>query len=190
MLGVLQYTVNIDGTEYKLNTDYHIALIIFQAMEDPNLSGHEKMYIMLSSLYEDFENMPPEHYEEAIEQANMFLNGGEICESRPQQKQRLFSWTQDSNIIFSAVNKVAGKELRDPNIHEHWWTFLAYMDNIGESTFATYIGIRKKLQRHKTLDPWEKEIYNNNQDKIKLKPLYSDAEQDHYDKLNKMFGGG
>lgn len=189
MLGILPSSVVINGVTYKLNTDYHIALIIFEALEDPNLTEQQKMYIMLSCLYEDYKSIPEEFYKEAVEEANKFLNGGENYDDAPKQKP-LFSWTQDANIIFDAVNIVAGKELRDENNHEHWYTFLSYMGGIKESTFSTYIGIRKKLNKGKKLEKWEEDILRNNRDGVILKTRLSDAEQAELDRINKMLGGG
>ena len=77
---------------------------------------------MLDCLYEKFSIMNPKDYEEAIVQANWFLEGGKDYTDKPNYK-KILDWEQDEQMIFAAVNKVANCELRSKK-YVHWWTFL------------------------------------------------------------------
>ena len=71
--------------------------------------------------------------------------------------------------MVSAINKVAGREIRTDS-YCHWWTFIGYFDAIdGESTFANIVNIRNKKAKGKKLEKWEQEFYNANRDLCDIK---------------------
>lgn len=70
-------------------------------------------------------------------------------------------------MIFSAVNKVAGKETREME-YLHWWTFLGYFNEVGEGNLTFVVGIRNKLNKHKKLEKHEREFLNNNSKLVML----------------------
>ena len=70
---------------------------------------------------------------------------------------KTIDWEKDSQLISSAINKVAGQEIRAvPYIH--WWTFMGYFSAIGESPLSTVLSIRNKLVKGKKLEKWEREF--------------------------------
>lgn len=180
MIGKLPTTLDIDGKEYKIRTDYRIVLTIFEAFNDIELKDNEKIYVMLELLYEE----KPNNLEEAIKQANWFLDGGKQYEEFNKTK-KVMDWEQDESIIFSAVNKVAGYETRSKE-YIHWWTFLGYFSEIGEGLFSTVINIRQKKNRGKKLEKYEQEFYKNNKQLIDLKQKYTTEEQNEIDRLNEI----
>ena len=79
-------------------------------------------------------------------------------------------------MIFSAINKVAGCEVRSLD-YLNWETFLGYFNEIGEGLFSQVINIRQKLNKGKKLDKVDKEFYKKNKEIIDLKPVLSEEEQ-------------
>lgn len=194
MIGLLPDTLNVGGVDYKICTDYKIALLIFEAFSDSDLSDAEKGVIMLDCLFENFEKIPSEYLEEAMRKASFFLDGVQEDEgvistdTRPNNEPVLISWKQDEKMIFAAVNKVAGCEVRAlPELH--WWTFLGYFSEIGECLLNTVISIRRKKAKGKKLESWEKEFYKNNRDIIDIKKQYSKSEQARRSYLNALLNG-
>lgn len=142
MIGYLPTCLEVAGKEYEINSDYRVALVIFEAFEDPELNEYDKMDVMLRCLFKD--SIPPEEVNEAIEKASWFLDGGEDYREAGQQRQKkVMSWSQDEKMIFSAVNKTAGQEVRAVP-YMHWWTFLGHFAEIGECLFSTVRSIREK----------------------------------------------
>lgn len=86
-------------------------------------------------------------------------------------------WKQDAHMIFPAVNKVAGFEVRSCD-YLHWWTFIGMFGEIGDGLFATVLHIRQKRARSKPLDKWEQEFCARNS---ALVNLISDEEQAEID---------
>lgn len=185
MIGSLPDTLKINGKDIPIrNTDFRIALIIFQAFEDPNLTTNEKAFIMMDALI-GYKNIPSGYEKEAYEQCCWYLDGGKDLD-RKRYNPKLMDWEQDEQMIFSAVNHVAGKELRTEK-HIHWWTFLGYFDEIQEGLFSTVLSIRQKRKKNKKLEKWETEFYRENKDLVDFKPKRSDAEKKRMEEINRKF---
>ncbi len=156
-----------DGIEYPIRWDFRAVLDLFEAMNDPDAGDQERGLYLLTILYEDFEAIPPELWEDAVKKGLWFLNGGEA----PTQKRtpKLMDWEQDFLLIIPAVNRVAGTEVRAlPALH--WWTFLGYYQEIGgDCAFAQVVAIRDKLRCGKRLEKIEREYYERNRQLVDLK---------------------
>lgn len=187
MIGVLPKTLTVSGKEYPINTDYRVVLIIFEAYDDPELTETEKTAVMINCLYENPRSIPYKDYEEACLQAAWFLDGGKEYETQKPTEARVISWQQDEQMIFSAINKTAGFELRNAE-YIHWWTFLGYFSEIGECLLNTVVSIRKKKNQHKILDKFEQEFYQKNKSLIDIKKRYSASEQAERDRINALLG--
>lgn len=184
-IGELPKSLKVNNEEWAIRSDFRVALTIFQAFNDVELSQKEKTIAMLDCLYEDFRLMREYEYEEAIKQALWYLDGGDDYTDK-QNKKKIMDWEQDEQLIFSAVNKVAGKETREEE-YIHWWTFLGYFSEIGEGLYSTIINIRNKKNRGKKLEKYEQEFYSNNKSLIDLKKKYTEEEQKEIERLNKLF---
>lgn len=189
MLGELPKTLTVDGKEYEIRSDFKTGLLILQAFQDPDLTVEEAGMVMLQCLYKDFESIPMAAQNEAYKQAIWFMNCGEYDETNPYipPTRKLYDFEQDSQVIFSSINKVAGYEVRSLD-YLHFWTFIGYFNEIGQGTFSTIVSIRDKKRRNKKLDDWEKEFYRNNKHMVDLKRKYSEEELDELEELKDLLG--
>lgn len=186
MIGDLPKALTVHGREYGINTDYRDVLTILEAFDDPNLQDDEKAGICLMILYEDYRQIPPEDYTEAYEKAVKFIDYGQS--PKKGQGRKLMDWEQDETIIFPAINKVAGREVREAE-YIHWWTFLGYYMEIADGIFSRVVSIRAKKQKGKKLEKWETEFYQANMDLINIKPKLSDEEKERRDRIKKLLDG-
>lgn len=184
MLGQLPKTLTIDGKRYKIRTDYRNVLRIFEAFADENLSDSDKLLVCLQRMYVDFRLIPRSKYKEAYEQIYWFIGCGKPEEKRPPVK--IFDWIKDEPILFPAVNKIAGKEVRETP-YVHWWTFMGYFDSVDpESLFGTVLSLRQKKMKGKKLEKHEREFINNN--KVLMALDFESAKQKTAEeKLQDMF---
>ena len=104
--------------------------------------------------------------QEAAEQIGWFLSGGRS--TKKDTEKPVFHWQQDEQMIFAAVNAVAGREVREAE-YIHWWTLAGYMGEIREDTWTYIVGIRDKLNRGKKLTDYEREYYNRNRDLVDIR---------------------
>lgn len=177
----LPTTVEIEGEQHEIRTDFRVILDIFEMLDDPNFDGYDRAEGILKMFYVAPEKISPKHKQEAVDLFTWFQNGGDVREQKNPVK--LVDWAQDYSMIIGAVNKSFQQDVRgvpydrDNNAGGlHWWTFLAAYNNIGDCTFAHVVQLRDKKARCKPLSKEEKEWYRRNRDIVDIKGKYSDAE--------------
>ena len=172
----LPTTVDVNGAEYEIRSDYRAVLDILTALSDKDCDEQEKAYIALDIFYPEVEKMPPGDYQEALNQCFRFIDRGQ--EISPKKKETpLMSWEQDFDLIIAPVNRVAGCEIRALE-YVHWWTFLSWYAEIGDCLFAQVVRIRDKKAHGKALDKQDREFYRRNREIVDLKTTYTKAEKD------------
>ena len=180
MIGKLPTSLEIDGKEYEINSDFRVALLIFQACNDTELTVQEKCVVCVECLYKEI----PDNFEKAYEKAVWFLDGGDMPKPEKSPK-KMMDWEKDESIIFPAVNKVAGCEIRISKYY-HWWSFLGLFNEIGEGLYSNVMNIRNKKAKGKTLEVWEKEFYRSHRNLIDLKQKYTAEEQAEINFINSL----
>lgn len=159
-------SVNVDGVEYQIrnNGDFRVILDCFQALADVELSARERLLASLIIFYEDFDAILDSNADIDLEKLVRGMYDFFNCGSDnigTQSNKKLIDWEQDSQLICSAINKVANKEIRlEPYVH--WWTFMGYFTAIGESPISTIISIRDKIVSGKRLEKYERQYRMNN----------------------------
>ena len=145
LLGSLPRTLDVNGRQFRIRSDFRSVLRIIAAFNDDELSNEEKIYVCLRQLYEDFNLLRPDDYTEAYDRAMWFIN----CGSEPKEKNspKVVDWSHDEQLIFPAVNKVAGQEVRLTQ-YMHWWTFMGFFQSIDrEDTYGYVLMLRQKRAR-------------------------------------------
>ena len=163
----LPITISLDDKDYAITNkgDFRMVLDCFSALEDVELSEDYRILASLLIFYEDFnsvEDIPQDEdvLEKLIKGMMNFFNCGREDEN-DGLNLKLIDWEQDSQIIMSAINNVAGKEIRLEN-YIHWWTFVGYYMSIGESVLATVVSIRNKIVKTEKLEKWEEKFRKEN----------------------------
>lgn len=166
----LPTSITIDGRDYPIRNqgDFRMVLDCFVCLQDAELDEQERIIVALCIFYEDvdaIENVRDVFEDDdtlvtAVEEMYNFFNCGQesIGASR---NHKLIDWEKDSQIIVSAINNVAKKEVRAES-YIHWWTFMGYYLAIGECPLSTVVNIRDKIVRGKKLEKWEQEFRVNN----------------------------
>lgn len=180
----LPTSLTIGGVGYSIRSDYRAVLDILIAFNDNELDGNDKAVVMLQILYENWENIPKENMQEALDKASEFID----CGNKPDGKihPKTVDWEQDASIIIPAVNKIAHTEIRAIS-YMHWWTFFSYYMEIGESLFGSVLNIRIKKNKGKKLEKWEQEFYNENKSIIDFDKKDQRSEEEK-EALRKLFG--
>ncbi|WP_279086632.1 Gp15 family bacteriophage protein [Bacteroides acidifaciens] len=186
MIGALTEVLTVGGEDYPIRTDYRNILQVFEAFQDPDLQPEEKWIVAIYLLFEDFScdddvlqaAQNGFDLEEAIKQISWFISAGQP--EKQVLEQPTYNWTQDEQMIFSAINKVAGRETRELE-YLHWWTFLGYFNEVGEGTFSFIVGIRNKLNKGKKLEKHEKEFLSHNKELVLMKKPLTKEEQEQED---------
>ncbi len=156
-VGEQSYHIRNDG-------DFRMVLDCFSALEDKEMDKKERIATALIIFYDGMEtpyDLEQFDIQQAYEEMVKFFNCGQLESIGVQTNYKSIDWELDQQIICSAVNKVAGKEIRElPYLH--WWTFMGYYLAVGNSTLATVVSIRGKIAKGKKLEKWEKEFKRDN----------------------------
>lgn len=171
----LPTSLEVCGVYYDIRSDYRAALTICAALSDDTLKDEEKVFVLLDVLYEDFADMPPEHYKDAVKQGLWFIGGGNEKENK--KSPVLMNWEQDFKHIVAPINRIIGHEVRSVE-YMHWWTFVSFYYEIGDCFFAQIIRIRDKKANGKKLEKDEREFYKRNREAIDLKVSLNFAEKE------------
>lgn len=184
-LGEQSYAIREQG-------DYRMVLDCFKALNDDELSIRERIYSSLIIFYDDMEDVENldkfEDINEAIKAMYVFFNcGAEIIEE-VKQTPRLIDWEHDEQLICSAINKVAGQEIRSiPYIH--WWTFMGWYLAIGESPLSHIVGIRHKLATNQKLEKHEKKFQQENPQYFMME-FMTEEDREYEDFLKNVWNKG
>ena len=169
----LPTTVNIDGVDYPIRSDFRVILELMEALNDAELTNEEKAECLIVMFYPDGCGT---NAQKAVDACLEFIDMGKSDKHKP--KPRLMDWERDFNYIISPVNRVLGFEARSVD-YLHWWTFLsAYMEIGSKCLMAQIIDLRAKLASGKKLEKHEREWLRKNQELVVLPTRYTEADEE------------
>ena len=182
-------TIVINDREFPIRCkgDYRMVLDCFSCLNDFELTETERTYGALIIFYEDFNDLEDfigldkNSIEALIKAMYNFME----CNENPLHSMpfKTIDWDKDSQMICSAVNKVAHTEVRSLE-YLHWWTFMGYFSEVGESVMSTVVSIRTKIKRNKKLEKYEKEFKNHNPHYFNWDSRTAEQKQDEQDILS------
>ena len=183
----LPTSLTIGDVGFAINTDYRTVLYVLGVFNDPEYEPDEQAAVCLQVMIRDWEQLPRERYQEALEAVTGFIDGPDMGQDTRRPRPRTMDWEQDAPVLVPAINRVLGQEVRAlPYLH--WWTFLgAYME-IGECLFSTIVTIRQKRAKGKKLEKQELEFLRENRALVELERKRTAAQQEQRDELRKLFG--
>ena len=189
----LQTSVDIDGASFEIRNkgDFRMVLDCFKVLNDTELSETEKIYTALIIFYEDFNSLDDvlKHGYIINElQENMFLFFNVAEEELPSNTKnyKVIDWDKDSNLICSAINNVANKEIRSLE-YLHWWTFMSYYTAIGECLLSQVVSIRYKIARNEKLEKYEKKFKQDNPQYFNI-DMRSNSQKEADEYIKKLWG--
>ena len=156
----LPRSLPVGGREVAIRWEFREVLAVMEALNDDRWPLFARWHKALRLFYK--EPIVPGEQAAAMELLAEFITCGRAHTPGP----RLMCWRQDAELIISAVNGVAGREVRGEQLH--WWTFLSYFHAIGDSTFAQVVALREKLRTGKKLTEPEKQFYRQNRALVRL----------------------
>lgn len=183
MIHGLPKTLTVNGREEPIRWEYTAILDALSAIEDQELDSGEKILCFLTIIYENFELFKAEDYEPAFKAAIEFINNG--VEDDRKTNVKMIDFDQDYRLMIPAINRVAGKEIRECE-DIHWWTFIGWLMEIGECTYGTVLNIRSKKAEGKKLEKWEQEFYNKNKKTVDIQPKLTEEEKEMEKWLNEF----
>lgn len=188
----LPTSVELNGESFKIreNGDFRMILHLFEVFNADDLDGQERTIASLMLFYEDFNTVEDvlsfPYVEEAVEQMFYFIDCGQP--ETKTQNVKLIDWQADSVLITSAINNVAGKEIRAEK-YLHWWTFIGYYMAIGECALSEVVSIRYKIAHGQKLEKHEKRFRQENPQYFTI-DMRSREQKEADDYVQSLWNGG
>lgn len=160
-------SIQIGDTQYNIRNkgDFRMVLDCFAVLDDEQLTLQERILACVIIFYEDMHSIEDTNkfsdYQTAVTEMFKFFNCGQEESPGASTNYKLIDWQTDSQLISSAINNIAGKEIRAEK-YVHWWTFMGYYLAVGESALSTVVNIRSKIVKGKKLEKYEQEFRKNN----------------------------
>lgn len=182
LIDKLPETINVNGQEFGINSDFRVFILFEQILKDYELSKEDKIKKCLSLFY----NEKPSNLVEAIEQMfkfysmdfmNDFYTSNKSKVSKKNKK--LYDWDFDQAYIYSAFLSQYKIDLQEV-AYLHWWKFrFLFMGLDEENKISKIIGYRD-MDTSKIKDKEEKKHYE------KLKKEFAIPERISIEEIKKM----
>ena len=171
----LPTSVEIDGEDVPIRSDFRAILDIIGAMNDPDLDDYDKTEVVMAIFYPDHSGI--KDWDKAMARCFEFIDCGKPSTNK-KNSPRLIDWEQDFDHIIAPINRVLGYESRAVD-YLHWWTFMAaYTEIGGDCVISQVISLRDKLKRGKKLEKYEREWYRRNREIVDMQTHYSEEQED------------
>lgn len=139
LLDKLPSSIEIDGTEYPIQTDFRLMIKFEQII-------FEKKELSLAEIFSEFYmGNIPEDTEKALDGLLWFFRCGkdvdELPKSSKKSKKRIYSYDFDDGYIYAAFFDQYGIDLN--SIQLHWWKFRDLLMSLKEdNVFEKIMGYR------------------------------------------------
>lgn len=163
ILDVLPETVEIDGAEYRINSDFRISILFELLMQDDEVGKRQKLIQGLKLYYPEI----PQNMTEAVEKWSGFTDAAEKPKAIAQDPEeagskQVYSFEYDDDYIYAAFLEQYGIDLQDVE-DLHWWKFRALFKALGEDTeFVKIMGYRS-INITSTMSKEQREFYKKMQ---------------------------
>ena len=133
LIEYLPYSVEIEGKEYGIATDFRDWIRFELLLFDESLDEESRIYLMLDFL--EFNNGEYPNSESEIIAALVWFYkcAKELKETDNTSHEKVFDYAKDSGYIFAAFMQVYGLNLYETK-YMHWWHFKALMDGLPDDT--------------------------------------------------------
>lgn len=118
--------IEIDGTNFSIDTDFRTWIGINEAMLDISLDPNVRAYLIMSV----FKKSIPRLETTSLKKVANFLKGPnqeDSKESAHRKSRYIFSFTYDADYIIGAFQECYGIDLINID-YLHWWHFLALLN--------------------------------------------------------------
>lgn len=177
LIDKLPETVEIDGLQYPIHTDFRISILFEQLLADTELTEPEKLVQALQLYYP----LLPANIPTAIDQMLWFYRCGKEQKAAEDEKPSapVFDYDIDDQYIYAAYLDQYGIDLQDAKLH--WWKFKALFAGLKEDNKFCKIMSYRAMDIPSDMPKAQKEFYK------KMKKLYAlPLPQMTQDKLNEI----
>lgn len=178
LIDLLPTSVEIEGIEYDINTDFRTFMMFELLMQDDSVLDSEKGYMALDLFYE---TIPP-NLSLAVEKIQWFYRCGKDevktkGTDSTNKTKNIYSFEHDDDYIYSAFLTQYGIDLQD--IEDlHWWKFKAMFKSLKEDNKISKIMGYRSMVIDNDMSDEDKKHYREMKQVYALPDLRSEEEKE------------
>ena len=163
--------VEVQGKQYKINTDFRVAIECNRIAEDGTISDFERALAIIYMLYGDEGINTPDHYEKLLEIGKKYLLCGKKFDTETNEKPDM-DFIEDYSYITTSFMSDFHIDL--DNTEMHWYKFMDLMNGLsnselGDCCILNRVRNLRNFDLKDIKDPKEREKIKKAQRQVALK---------------------
>lgn len=142
--------VEVKGKQYKINTDFRVAIECNRIAEDNTIGDFERVLAIIYKLFGEEGLNNPENYEDLFELGQRYL----LCDKEynvEANKKPDMDYDQDYGLIWvSMYGEYNGLDIDKEKIH--WWKFTELMEGLSNSELGNCC-VFNRIRNFRNVDP-------------------------------------
>lgn len=171
----------IDGKEYKLNTDFRVALRCFDVIEDDSICDEERG---LAIIYLIFGFIPDKNLKDFLRIASDFLRCGETQEKQ-QSKEKDMDFKSDEKYIIASFMSDYHLDLSKENLH--WYQYINLIQGLTEHCVLSKVREIRNYDLNDFKDAKQRSKIIKAKESVKLPVKRTKQELDDIEEFEKLF---
>lgn len=173
--------IEVNSNQYKINTDYKVALSCFRAINDDEISDLERAYAVLVLLLG--KNVKQEDEEEALKKCAIYLRCGK--EQNDELEEPDFDFEQDVGYITASFRSDYSIDLTKEDMH--WYLYNELIEGLTSNCILSKIRELRNFNTDDIQNEKEKEKIIKAKERVALKKKITKEEQEEIDEFNSLF---
>ena len=187
--------VSIKGKQYKINTDFRVAIECSRVAEDGTIGDLERSLAVIYLLFGDDGINNPQDYELLLKSAKKYLSCGKELDTKSNEKPDM-DFIEDYDYIETSFQSDYGISLEKEQMH--WWKFFRLIEGLsnsetGDCCILNRVRNLRNFDAKEIKDSKERQKIMKAKEQVALKKnkkeIHLTAEQEaSMERLNKILG--
>ena len=174
----------VAGIQYKLNTDFRVALRCFEVIDDPNICDEERA---LAVIYLLFGDVLTDHLEDFLRIAGDYLRCGEKEETQASSTRDM-DFLEDEKYI--AASFMSDYQIDLSRVDMHFWQYIHLIQGFTDRSVMSRVREIRNYDLEELKDPKSRAKMVKAKEAVALPDKFSRAEQNVIDEFEKLFEVG
>ena len=174
----------VAGVQYKINTDYRVALRCFDVIEDTSICDEERAMAVIYLLFGD---VPTDRLEDFLRIAGVYLRCGEKEETQASANRDM-DFTADEKYI--AASFMSDYQIDLYKADMHFWQYIHLIQGFTERSVMSRVREIRNYDLDELKDPKTRAKMVKAKEAVALPEKFSKAEQEAIDEFEKLFEVG
>ena len=172
------YYAEIDNKQYKINTDYKVALACFEAINDEEITDIERPFALIGLLFG--EDADIQNTEEAMRIVKQYLQCGKE-EQENETKVPDFDFEYDRDFINASFMSDYNIDLE--NTPMHWWKFCSLISGLTDTSILNKVRDVRNMDISEIKDTKTKQKLIKQKQRVAIPIKHTKEEQKEIDEF-------